>query len=636
MTAQPEESDLDPANRSVHIIALTLMLVALWGLTHHYKGFSRDGELYAVQALQRIHPSLGADVYLENTSQDQYTIFSPMYAALIGALGLRNAELLLFVICTAWFLAAAWILARKLADEGTSWLAVALLVITGGYYGAYSIFSYSENYLTARSLAEALVVTALACHFLGRRRLSLVVAAGALCIHPLMAFPGLLLLLCVRLPPRVAVAGAVGGVLAVLGLALIAVASPAIARFLTVIDSSWLEVVRERSQFLFLRYWTRNDWQSTARPFLSLGVTAMVVADVRIRKLCFASVLVGAAGLAVALIACEIGPVAILLQGQAWRWIWISDFVGVLLLAPTALYAWREKKFGPVCAALLISGWTVAVGGTAAIGLALLLWPLRSRIDDRAARYLRWGAGASILILVGWNLANFWSLVTSPPLNAGREALVIERTRSIFGLQIPAVLAVGLIWYGLRTSRTLRVTALVAVVLAASSVLILPGALRQVDTVGTDAEIDEFADWRDAIPPTSNVLMVPTAKSASFAWFTLERPSYMSVDQSAGVVFSRATALEIRRRSQVLLPIMKPDWQILSQITQEAHGKKLQDMTRPLTLQRLLDICQDPLLGFVIAKENVGFESIRHTHAGGFNNWNLYDCRRVRSAAGST
>ena len=166
--------------------------------------------------------------------------------------------------------------------------------------------------------------------------------------------------------------------------------------------------------------------------------------------------------------------------------------------------------------------------------------------------------------------------------------------------------------------------------------MILPGALRQVDTVGTDAEIDEFADWRDAIPPTSNVLMVPTAKSASFAWFTLERPSYMSVDQSAGVVFSRATALEIRRRSQVLLPIMKPDWQILSQITQEAHGKKLQDMTRPLTLQRLLDICQDPLLGFVIAKENVGFESIRHTHAGGFNNWNLYDCRRVRSAAGST
>jgi hypothetical protein len=612
------------------------MLAALWGLTHHYKGFSRDGELYAVQALERIHPSLGTDVYLADTSQDRYTVFSPIYAALIGAVGLHNAELLLFVICTAWFLAAAWFVARELTDEGTAWLAVALLVITGGYYGAYSIFSYSENYLTARSLAEALVVTALACHFFGRRRLSLVVAAGALCIHPLMAFPGLLLLICMQLPPRIAVAGAAGGVLAALALALIAVTSPSVARFLTVIDPPWLEVVRERSQFLFLRYWTRNDWQSTARPFLSLGVTAMVVADERIRKLCFGSVLVGAAGLAVAFIACEIGPVAILLQGQAWRWIWITDLAAVLLLAPTVLNAWREKKCGPVCAILVVSGWTfVAVNGTAVIGLALLLWSLRSRIDDRAARYLRWAAGVLILIVVGWNLANSWSLVTSPPLNAGREPLVIERFRSIFGMQIPAVLAVGLVWYGIRSSRRMGVAALAAVVLAACSVLILPGALRQVDTVGTDAEIDEFADWRNAIPPTSNVLMVPTGKSASFAWFTLERPNYLSVDQSAGVVFSRATALEIRRRSQVLLPIMKPDWQILSQISQEAHGKKLEDMTRPLTSQRLVDICQDPLLGFIIAKENVGFDSIRHTHVGGFNNWNLYDCQRVRSAAGS-
>jgi hypothetical protein len=284
---------------------------------------------------------------------------------------------------------------------------------------------------------------------------------------------------------------------------------------------------------------------------------------------------------------------------------------------------------------LLISGWTVVVGGTAAIGLALLLWSLRSRIDDRAARYIRWAGGALILILVGWNLANSWSLVTAPSVNAGREPLVIERFRSIFGMQIPAVLAVGLIWYGIRTSRRLGVTALVAVALSACSAVILPGALRQIDTVGTDAEIDEFADWRNAIPPTSNVLIVPTAKSASFAWFTLERPNYLSVDQSAGVVFSRATALEIRRRSQVLLPITKPDWQILSQITQEAHGKKLEDMTRPLTSQRLVDICQDPELGYVIAKENVGFEPIRHTHVGGFKNWNLYDCQRVRDAAGS-
>jgi hypothetical protein len=78
---------------------------------------------------------------------------------------------------------------------------------------------------------------------------------------------------------------------------------------------------------------------------------------------------------------------------------------------------------------------------------------------------------------------------------------------------------------------------------------------------------------------------------------------------------------------------MEPDWKILSQITQEAHGKRLENLTRPLTPTRLVAICTDSQLGFVIAKEKLGFESIRHSHVGPWKDWNLYDCRRVRSAA---
>jgi hypothetical protein len=105
------------------------------------------------------------------------------------------------------------------------------------------------------------------------------------------------------------------------------------------------------------------------------------------------------------------------------------------------------------------------------------------------------------------------------------------------------------------------------------------------------------------------------------------------VNQSSGVIFSRATAFEVRRRSEVLLPIMEPDWKILSHITQEAHGKKLENLTRPLTSKVLAQICGDAQLGFVIAKDNIGFDPITHTHAGAWKNWNLYDCRRVRSTA---
>jgi hypothetical protein len=173
----------------------------------------------------------------------------------------------------------------------------------------------------------------------------------------------------------------------------------------------------------------------------------------------------------------------------------------------------------------------------------------------------------------------------------------------------------------------------ISVLLVASLAVILPGTFRQLATVGTPAEIAQFAEWRSTIPPTSNVLVVPTKNSASFVWFTLGKPSYLSVDQSAGVVFSRATALEIRRRAEVLAPIMEPDFRIRSQMAQEARGIKLGDQTRPLTSQSLAQICGDPLLGFVVAKEELGFDSLRQTHSGTWKNWNLYDCRRVRAVA---
>src|ERR1017187_2693833 len=85
-------------------IAFIPMLATLWALTHRYQGFARDGELYAVQALARIRTQLGGDLYLQNTSQDQFTFFSPIYASLIKVFGLQSAELLLFSACAVGFL----------------------------------------------------------------------------------------------------------------------------------------------------------------------------------------------------------------------------------------------------------------------------------------------------------------------------------------------------------------------------------------------------------------------------------------------------------------------------------------------------------------------------------------------------
>src|ERR1700721_1617042 len=92
---------------NIKTTALALMLVTLWLLMHGYHGLTGDGQLYAFQAFARIHPQLATDLYLQNTSQDQFTIFSPLYAWMIGILGLENAARLLIVIFTAWLLMAA-------------------------------------------------------------------------------------------------------------------------------------------------------------------------------------------------------------------------------------------------------------------------------------------------------------------------------------------------------------------------------------------------------------------------------------------------------------------------------------------------------------------------------------------------
>jgi hypothetical protein len=404
-------------------------------------------------------------------------------------------------------------------------------------------------------------------------------------------------------------------------------------------DPPWLDVVRERSQFLFLQLWTHKDWQLNARPFASLTITAIVIEKERIRKLCLAGMLVGGAGLAIALIASLVGPVAILVQGQAWRWVWIASFVSVLLLAPTVLRIWQDKKCGPICAILLVSGWTLsAVDGTTCVALALILWTLRAHITCPTTRYLRWAAVVLVIVIVTWVVANSWTILSTTAAESGREPLLLQRIKNILGLQIPAVLIVWFLWRRMTRSRSLWVPTLMGGALLASSACILPWSFKQSRWIGSPSEISEFADWTRVIPPTSSVFVAPTHDTGAFVWFTLGRPNYLSISQSAGVVFSRATALEVARRSQVLLPLVDPSWKIMTGTPRTGAGNQEASRSpfRPLTKKSLISVCNDPQLGFVISPENVGFDPVPHTRAGAWKEWNLYDCRHVRSLSAAT
>jgi hypothetical protein len=303
------------------------MPVTLWLLLRGYHGLLGDGQIYAFQALSRIHTQFAADLYLQNTSQDQFTIFSPIYAWFISWFGLEQAARLLTLVFTLWFLVAAWSIAHTLAGRDAAWLAICLLLVVAGSYGGSGVFRFSDQFLTARLPAEAMIVTSLAFFVRGRRWPSFAIATIALIFHPLVSLPGLLLLICLWVPNQAASAGAVLGVLLTLAVAIAATAIPSLTPALPLMDASWLDTVRERSQFLFLQLWTYRDWELNVRPFFSLAFTAIAIQDIRIRKICYAAALTGSAGLAIALIAGLIGPVALFVQGQAWRWEWIPSLL---------------------------------------------------------------------------------------------------------------------------------------------------------------------------------------------------------------------------------------------------------------------------------------------------------------------
>ncbi len=403
-----------------------------------------------------------------------------------------------------------------------------------------------------------------------------------------------------------------------------------------VMDSDWLEVVRERSQFLFLQLWRATDWKQNALPFLSLALSASVLDDPRTRRLCNSAMLLGATGLAVALVASLTGPISILLQSQAWRWVWLTGLVSALLLVPTVLALARRGNSGILSAILMISAWTIpAIDGATCMACALACWLLRDRIDGRAAAYLYWVNALLVGLIIAWVIDRCWSLGWSRSAANG-EPWPWAHVRELLSLKILSLTIVWSLSSWLKTSRSTAALAIVCTVLLAVSVIVLPGSLRDRDQEGTASQIREFSDWRNAIPADSNVFVVPAHNSAKFAWFTLERPSYLTVDQSSGVVFSRATANEVRRRSEVLLPLMNPDWMLLSNMTKPRTSTGASTPSaRPITRDRLIGLCSDPQLNFVIAREDVGFKPLRHKQPGPWKDWNLYDCRRVVMGAPS-
>lgn len=610
------------------LVGLLALYAALWMLLTPYPGLSHDAQAYALQALSRLDPSvLGQDIFLRFDSQDRYTLFPWIYAQLIQRFGLEaSAAGLTFALHVAWY-GTSYMICRRAFGTPLALLAIGLLVAIPGSYGGHRVFHFAEPFMTARLPAEVLSLLAIWCWALDRRIASFALAALAMLVHPLMAFPVLLYLVLLGVQsafprPWVMPTAALLGVLgAVAGSVLLAGGSP------TMTDA-WLEAARMRSGFLFLSQWSAWDWNTTLVTLLTLAFATAALTDPLARRLAQAGLWLALAGLLLAGLASELWHLKILMQGQPWRWLWLARFLAIAVLPAALFAAWRSGASGRASVALLVAAWLVVApaGARSSVTLfmgsflaiaGLLIWMTRTRTPDSTRQLLQRGAFAIVAVVVLASLVT--ASVRALGVGPSRElTLPMQRLLTVVDLITPAVLAVLAAW---SLSCALRGRLAVAGLAVAASALLVAGlsfaAPRWVDRTYSGENRQLFSDWRSVIPPDAEVFWWNGLREV---WFLLDRRSYLTVSQAGGVVFSPEIAGELARRAENLRSFIDPDFWF-----------NKPSPLKPLSREVLADICKDPALGFVVSKDDVGLAIASETWPRAGESVYLYDCRAFRS-----
>lgn len=539
-----------PVRQNLWLMVLVLLCSATWALEHGYVGLRHDAILYSLQGLARLHTDLANDVFLRFGSQDQYSLFGALYALAIKGLGLEPAAAILTFTSQVAVILCATLLLRQIAATAVfAGLGVVVLIATDGIYGSRQIFSCIEPCLTPRMFAEALVLAGLAAAWSARPALAWALVAMGMAIHPVMAAPGLMALLFLyfgRQRPRLMVSG-IGA-----GLLLLWAAGGLVpqGRWGT-FDPDWLAIVRERSPFVFLSGWSLDDWGRAAIPLATLAIGTVVLVEQRARTLCQIALYTALTGLVLTLVACDAAKLVIFTQLQPWRWQWLAVMAAALLLPSIAAAGWHRSRAGKIAVILLAAAWLFESDLPALlIALAAVASLALHRFSDRPElRSLFYGAVGLALIALVNRIALNLQFVDLHFMD-WRIPLWIRQAASIAsggGLSVAVILLAT--WLAGRRYGG-PALAVLAVLLLAVGIGQFPDTWRRWNSERFPPElVAQFASWRAQLPADAEVFW---SEEPLATWVLLERPSYISVSQSAGVMFSRASAMELLHRAESL------------------------------------------------------------------------------------
>lgn len=590
-----------------------LGLAAIWLFTHRYHGLRHDSLFYAAQALARLDPqAFRYDLFFIFGSQDDFSLFSLPYAALVERLSLGYASLLLLALAhAAWMLATA-ALARAWLQGAAFWLGLAVVFALPRDYGSSGDLHYAEPFLTARSWAEPLVIAALAAQVNGHRLAAWTCTLLAGLCHPIMALPGFIFLACHELQPNIR------------QLVAASVAAMACALVLPTMDAEWLMIARHRAPFLFLDTWQASEllepltWIGILAASARLGPPAM-------RRPAEALVLTGVVCILLALLGTGT-QVALLLQSQPWRGMWLTKVSGLLALAALCAWRWRRTVTDRWMLAGLIAAAATAttLGGPVALALAVLAHKAWNKTT--APTLPSWLPLVGGIALAAVALETLLAVLQQMEFVLSRPGLIGNPVAAggpgdlaafLVG-PLAVLLPLGL-WMLLKLYRRYEILS-----------ISVAGALCAVSLVTWDKDPDPYRLRAVAAPrPFADTLprnaLVYWQHDFRNSWFRLRQGNYASIHQSVGVVFSRESALEARRRLGTLARFGATDGELIP------PPRPYRQTAHPPSRSDLEFLCREPLLDYAILDtDTLSAPLATWIDPSGGKAWYLYPCTAFR------
>jgi hypothetical protein len=554
-------SAMNRRDRRLRALITLLAGVAVWLFTHRYVGIPGDARLYQMLAMNWAQPGVfGSDLAVMHGSQDSFTLFSPLYGALIRWFGLPEANIGLLLVTYALWLAGAWRLAHRLVRGLPGHVAFLMMCALRAGYGGWSLFYAGENYLTARPLAEALVLLGLAALISRAPVRATALMALALVVHPLMALAGAGAEFFTLAARRRALLWCVP-VGCATGLALALCGVDPFGRLMTRIDSAWFAAIG--GGFAFAHAWKPEDWTSLAVD-LAICMAAIAWSKGMRRRLYMAVVVTAVAGVSLALVGGDIGRSALIIPLQPWRCAWL---LGVIKL-PALVLLWlrlRRRRLGLAAWALLAApvfiltpqfaslAWAPALAMCVAGGALTFLVRInrQPRVSNTVARLLVEAAavlplanlGAGLIYL--WLDARFW---------LQNHASIVDEA---------ALLPVRLGLLAIAVALCLMARRRAGAVMIVSSFLVVASVLAWDARTPWERYVSgaHLLPLAGELPERAQILW---GASAADTWFLLRRPAYVSLTQSSVLLMSRSTALEWDRRAAWVGPVLPLSGQVTS------------------------------------------------------------------------